>query len=434
MAYRSAAVYEKRQSRGATAHPALLRRLAAAPHVVGVLLLCAWAGWMWAGRVVRRLNVDCHVGTALAGTAPPCPEWLQRHYPPLAAAEVEAALALRRADHDAGGTRVGSGAGDARRPFCDIVLAVPSPSGWAERRQDLRRQFRRSQRLLPRGSCAVLFFVVGTRAFAGGDGRPPAPPPDAAEGDVLLADCTDQDGPDGTWYPTRDSSTTCKVVAALVHAVATHRFHYFARVGDDAFFRFDAFLTRVAPHHLAAGEELAMGSWLLENEHGVPERTAALGGPPGFRASHSLPYLGGMGYVMSYNVTSALAAVALTPGVGLVDAAAEDVMTGLWIAALGRDRLRRVHSPCFHNSAEWAADPTSPAGRSQHNLPAACTPSSLLVHYMNYPTRLWDRIGEDGTLRDCGDAEAESFCHWPPFSWLNNGKPWPGGPVRPEFV
>jgi hypothetical protein len=120
--------------------------------------------------------------------------------------------------------------------------------------------------------------------------------------------------------------------------------------------------------------------------------------------------------------------------VGLADAYAEDVMVGVWLAALGRDRVRRVHTPCFHNSAEWAPDPASPAGRSQHNLPAACTDSSLLVHYMNAPARLWDRIGDDGVLRDCGDNTPAAYCWWPPFSWLNYGKPWPGGPVVREFA
>jgi hypothetical protein len=152
-----------------------------------------------------------------------------------------------------------------------------------------------------------------------------------------------------------------KVAAAIVHAVARWRFHFLARVGDDAFFRFDLFLRRVAPRHLLAGEELAMGSWLLENEHG-PARAAELGGPPGFPAPRSLPYPGGMGYVFSYNVTAALAAAHAR--VGLADGYAEDVLVGLWLAARGRGSLRRIHTPCFHNRAEWAADAASPAASS----------------------------------------------------------------------
>ena len=64
---------------------------------------------------------------------------------------------------------------------------------------------------------------------------------------------------------------------------------------------------------------------------------------------------------------------------------------------------------------------------------AACTPSSLLVHYMNAPVRLWDRIGEDGVLRDCGDNEPAAYCWLPPFSLINHGKAWPGGPIVREF-
>ena len=92
--------------------PPSLRALSSAPHAVAALLLAAWAAWLLAGRHVRRLNVDCHVGTALAGTAPACPAWLDRHYAARPEAEVEAALALRRGGGDGGGGGGGDGDSD----------------------------------------------------------------------------------------------------------------------------------------------------------------------------------------------------------------------------------------------------------------------------------------------------------------------------------
>ena len=127
------------------------------------------------------------------------------------------------------------------------------------------------------------------------------------------------------------------------------------------------------------------------------------------------PFAGGMGYVFSYNLSLALATSASR--VGLVDAAAEDAMTGFWLQPFARRRLERVHTPCFHNHAEWVpVRGRGPARVAKQWAAQECSPSSLLVHYMT--PALWAHIGEDGALRECGSMRRPAFCALPPFRWL----------------
>jgi len=353
---------------------------------------------------------------ALQPGAPPggCPAWLAAAYPPLPAGGAAAALGAARA----------AAAGDAR-PYHDVVLLVPTPAAWADRRRALRRAFARTAARLPAGASAALLFVVGARAAGAAPGAlggaaaraAAAALPDAGEGDVLAADCADLDGEGGWVWPVADSATTCKVIAGLQAAVARFRFGFLARVGDDAYFRFDAFLERVAPRH-AAGSNLVFAWWMAGGEvrdtpgaaaaggggAGGGALAAALGGPPGFPLRHHAPYPGGMAYVLGENVTAALAAAA--DRVGLLDAAPEDLVVGLWLAGLGRARVARVHSPCFHNAATRVPSAHSLLGfPTRHWLAAECTPASLLVHYMT--PELWDAVRDDGTL-ECGSTS----CLW----------------------
>jgi len=373
-----------------------------------LLALAAVAAAIYAGfNGIVYLNVFCPAAEPPGG-GPLCPAWLEAHYPPLAPDVVARALA-NRALHGF--------EEQPRRPFVDIVLLVPSAVEWTERRRHLRAQFARTAALLPAGASAALLFVVGTRAYAG-VGAPPVLPAGEAEahGDLLQVDCTDRDGKDGKDYPPSDSATSCKVLAGAVAAVDRYNFHFLARVGDDAFFRFDVMLSRVGAAHLAQASNLALAFWMPGGLIDNPEEQAERGGPPGFASRSYPPYLGGMGYVLSYNLSVALATAATR--VGLRDAAAEDAMTGIWLFAFSRKRLARVHTPCFHNHAEWVP---APPGRSAPvaKLWAAqdCTATSLLVHYMT-PT-LWARVGQDGVLRDCGSMRRPGYCSLPPFTWMS---------------
>ena len=161
----------------------------------------------------------------------------------------------------------------------------------------------------------------------------------------------------------------------------------------------------MAPVHLAAHESLVMSWWMSagEVEGGL---AAALGGPPGFPAKGHAPYPGGMAYIFGYNVTVGLAEVASR--VGLVDAAPEDMIVGLWVGALGHSgsRVARVHTPCFHNVATRVYKPESVLRvASRHWLAAPCTPQSLLMHYMT--PELWNAVDAEGNLH-CGSVECGS--------------------------
>ena len=400
--------------------PALLRRRLAASAVCApprlsrralllalAALAAALAAALYAGVYgVVYLNVFCPAAAAPGG-GPLCPAWLDANYPPLAPEAVARALASR-AQH---------GFEHPRRPFVDIVVLVPSVAEWSERRRHLRAQFARTAALLPAGASAALLFVVGSRAY-GGVGAPPAMPAGeaAAHGDLLQVDCTDRDGADGSAYPPSDSATSCKVLAGAAAAVERFNFHFLARVGDDAFFRFDVMLARVGAAHLAEASNLALAFWMPGGLIGAPEEQAERGGPPGFASRSYPPYLGGMGYVLSYNLTVALATAAAR--VGLRDAAAEDSMTGFWLFAFSRRRLARVHTPCFHNHAEWVPAPPGRAAPVAKQWAAQeCSAASLLVHYMT--PALWARVAQDGVLRDCGSMRRPAYCSLPPFPWLN---------------
>ena len=280
----------------------------------------------------------------------------------------------------------------------------------------MRAQFARTAALLPPGVSAALVFVLGARSFGGGPPPSPLPSAEVALGDTVLVDCADSDGPNGMANVLVDSSTTCKVAAGMVHAVGTYRFHYLARVGDDALFRFDAFLAGVGAAHVAAGDNLALAYWMQSiPQSPYPAQADMYGGPPGFPLARLLPYPGGMGYVFSYNITAGFAE--LSTRVGLADGVAEDQMAGFWVAALGRQRVTRVHTPCFHNHAEWVPAPLKPAGFAKYLIAGECTPSSLLVHYMT--PELWGRVGGDGVLRGCGSLVSAGYCGLPPWK----GKP-----------
>ncbi len=372
-----------------------------------LLSLAALAAAIYTGvNAVIYLNVFCPADEAPDG-GPLCPAWLDAEYPPLPPDAVARALALRSLH----------GFEDLRRPFVDIVLLVPSVAEWTERRRHLRVQFARTAALLPAGSSAALLFVVGTRAYNGA-GAPPVLPAGEAEAhaDILQVDCTDKDGATGNDYPPSDSATSCKVLAGLVAAVARYNFHFVARVGDDAFFRFDTMLTRIGAAHLAEASNLALAFWMPGGTIGLPEERFERGGPAGFASQSYPPYMGGMGYVLSYNLSVALATAAAR--VGLRDAAAEDSMTGFWLFPFARKRLARVHTPCFHNHAEWVPAPPGRAAPVAKQWAAQeCSASSLLVHYMT--PALWSRIGQDGVLRDCGSMRRPAYCSLPPFPWLN---------------
>lgn len=310
-----------------------------------------------------------------------CPTWMEQNYPPIDAATLGAALAPSRSVFPAQTQGL---------PFHTMVLIVPTPYAWGERRVFLRAQFKRSVGLLPPGSSAVLVFVIGGTL-------PPGVPPLEAD-EHLAPHCADMDKNGGWDMDTEHSATTCKVLAGISLATATWRFHFLARVGDDAYFRLDAFLKRVAPVHLGAGENLALALW-MSGGHTNAITSEWMGGPPTFPLDGHGPYMGGMGYIVSYNVSLAWATTAALTG--LLDGAPEDLLTGAWLQPMGHVRFARVNSPCFHNVAVPVHAPKAflPWTKSRHWGAAPCTGTSLLMHYMN--KQLWESIDDKGLLA-CG--------------------------------
>jgi hypothetical protein len=161
--------------------------------------------------------------------------------------EVEAWPAVRAALSPAG---AGTAAAPPREKV-DIVLVVPNPWPWAERRRAQFNAFLATARRARGAFTAKLIFVMGSESIYGLPvEESPDDAPARAHADVLFLTapaCPDVDGfvPsrwDGQQFPPTNSSTTCKVLEGIAVAVERFEFSYLARVGDDAYFRWDYFL------------------------------------------------------------------------------------------------------------------------------------------------------------------------------------------------
>ena len=153
------------------------------------------------------------------------------------------------------------------REKVDIVLVVPNPWPWAERRRAQFEAFLATARRARGAFTAKLIFVMGSESV---DGLPARESPDdapaRAHADVLFVTapaCPDADAfvPsrwDGQQFPPTNSSTTCKVLEGIAVAVERFEFNFLARVGDDAYFRWDYFLRERAAALPARG--LYLGS------------------------------------------------------------------------------------------------------------------------------------------------------------------------------
>ena len=193
--------------------------------------------------------------------------------------------------------------------------------------------------------------------------------------------------------PTAGSATTCKVLAALAHVAAQYRCHFVARVGDDAHFRLDQFLARVAPAHAAAApgaaRALVMAYWSRSTPDN-PSNNVELAAQREAYGVWAFPrYPHGMGYVLSGALARSLARAHAE--VGLADGFPEDGVVGLWVAGLSTTRVARVDSPCFGNVDARVVDSSSARG--------SCRDEAILVHYMT--PRLWGLVSGQGRLPFC---------------------------------
>jgi hypothetical protein len=255
-------------------------------------------------------------------------------------------------------------AGERTKPRFDIILMVPSTVGSTDRGASLRIQFARNQNLT--SAKALLVFVL-----SGHNRIQPAIGQEASlYNDLIFTDCQDLDIEE----PEERSSTTCKVLQGIQELHKLYSFDFLARVGDDAYFRFDKFLDQVVPLLLPVGPWY-VGRFFWDNSVDRAHIQAHL------QMRHYSPYASGMGYVLSSQVVRYIAEASriLEFRTGFP----EDAIVALWI--LGTT-TRRHDVPEFHNPP------------SLTYIARRCDNESLLVHYM---TPEWWKAIDDAGVRVC---------------------------------
>ena len=179
--------------------------------------------------------------------------------------------------------------------------------------------------------------------------------------DILLIDAPDEDHGE----PKHRSATTLKVMHSMRYAANNYVFDYFARVGDDAYFRVDFFAELV----------------LLQKVY--PQKNAYIGYKfanhvvPASDSTHS--FIVGMGFFVSRD----LATYVCKSYPYLLDGFPEDAVVGSWFVGTN---ARVIHEPRFHD-----IDHVTTVAY------ARCSNESLLLHHM-WRQRNWDAIDEKGLL------------------------------------
>jgi hypothetical protein len=181
--------------------------------------------------------------------------------------------------------------------------------------------------------------------------------------DILLIDAPDEDHGE----PKHRSATTLKVMHSMRYAANNFAFEYFARVGDDAYFRVDFFAELV----------------LLQKVY--PQKNAYIGYKfanhivPASDSTHS--FIVGMGFFVSRD----LATYVCRSHPYLLDGFPEDAIVGSWFVGTN---AQVIHEPRFHD-----IDHITTVAY------ARCSNESLLLHHMWHQEN-WDAIDENGLL-DC---------------------------------
>ena len=183
----------------------------------------------------------------------------------------------------------------------------------------------------------------------------------ATHKDILLIDAPDEDHGE----PKHRSATTLKVMHSMRFAANNFVFEYFARVGDDAYFRVDYFAELV----------------LLQKVY--PQKNAYIGYKfanhvvPASDSTHS--FIVGMGFFVSRD----LAKYVCKSYPYLLDGFPEDAVVGSWFVGTN---ARVIHEPRVHD-----IDHVTTVAY------ARCSNESLLLHHM-WRQENWDAIDEKGLL------------------------------------
>jgi len=180
--------------------------------------------------------------------------------------------------------------------------------------------------------------------------------------DILLINAPDEDHGE----PKHRSATTLKVMHSMRYAANNFVFEYFARVGDDAYFRVDYFADLV----------------LLQKVY--PQKNAYIGYKfanhvvPASDSTHS--FIVGMGFFVSRD----LATYVCKSYPYLLDGFPEDAIVGSWFVGTN---AQVIHEPRFHD-----IDHITTVAY------ARCSNESLLLHHMWHQEN-WDAIDEKGLLK-----------------------------------
>ena len=224
----------------------------------------------------------------------------------------------------------------------EVVMFVPSPVPWEERRQHVYRQFEREHW---KDKQVALLFVFGNRSGGGLQGYVNTSGvvqyPRATNVIVNCRDYGDEyDGLDDT------SGTTCKVYKSMQYVAANYQAKYVWRGADDSYVNLKYFFSIMPtlPHaRLFFGSLRKVGNvqsdLLLSNQ----PQLAALFGLRQFGQ-----YMMGSGFVMSYDVVDFLASLKIPPHLTWC----EDVMVGMWLNPF---QIEFRHSPDIIDQASGLA-------------------------------------------------------------------------------
>jgi hypothetical protein len=183
----------------------------------------------------------------------------------------------------------------------------------------------------------------------------------AFKNDILMIDAPDRDEGE----PKRGSSTTLKVMHSMRYAANNFVFEYFARVGDDAYFRVDYFAELVLLHETYPRDNAYIGHKFAN--HVVPAS----------ESTHN--FIVGMGFFLTRDLTTYVC----RSYPYLLDGFPEDAIVGSWFVGTN---AQVIHEPRFHD-----IDHVTTVAY------ARCSNESLLMHHMWHQEN-WDSIDEEGLL------------------------------------
>ena len=257
------------------------------------------------------------------------------------------------------------GVGRVQKHETEVVMFVPCPMEWSQRRRFIFNQFMKEQWTERQ---VVLIFVFGTRT---GDRLETALDTSRAEllpgAKYIFTPCRDLgdefNNPNGT------SSTTCKVYEACVHIAQHYTSKYVWRADSDAYMNLKGFF-RIMP--MLPRSRLYLGRYRDVSTNEKDDKELMLSRQPLLQTVFGLfqfgGYMHGEGYVFSYDVAEFIGTLSIPPH----QTWCEDVMVGMWL------------NPFRITKMDYSS------------IPGVYTSPPLLVHYMK--DDWWATIDENGAV------------------------------------